>query len=252
MLTNENFRRSAELCAERDALLDLSREINYSINNPPLPDNEIKKNYLKENDNHLIGCFIIFIIGPVCCLTFLGMMSITNDNIIGSLICSALAFILQYFIIRKIEKSITLHKGRDYFRQQSDWRRQYYNEVLPNLTTGREEVNYKIQAINDELRSFDSIPETEWEIASQLWYLYSTHQADNYKEALWLWNDMQHKMRMEAEASYQTQLAYEAMQYAEESKEYAYQAMISAEEAASNSRMSLVLDAYNTYKLSQL
>lgn len=251
MLTNENFKRSAELCAERDALLELSRQVNDAINFPPLSEKEVKKNYLKENDNHITGCLVVLIIGPLCGLAFnLGLS--TTDNPIIAFFLSLFTFLLLFLGFRRIEKSLTLRKGKEFFKKQSDWRNEYYNEVLPTLQNNRQEINRQIQQLNNELLSFDGIPETEWEIATQLWYLFTTHQADSYKEALWLWNDMQHKIRIEAEATYQTQLAYEAMQYAEESKEYAYQAMISAEEAASNSRMSLVFDAYNTYKISQL
>lgn len=268
MLTNENFERSVNLCNKRAALINLVYKANYDINHPPLSDSDFKKSFYRNNKKGSVGVYIFtalfipFLIsitywileitageknaGKFAMSVIKGIFGDEENFLIGAFFLFLIILPTFAVIAHKIVHRLRLSaKLRPLLEQNRINREKYYAETKSALIEVRDELNTQIVAVTDELKSFSGIPEENWSIANELWYLYKTHQADNYKEAIYLWNDIQFKQQ-------QTELARQAAEYAEESREYAYNAMISSQEAAEASRASLVLDAYNTYQLYEI
>jgi len=260
MLTIENFKHSVDLCNKRDALLEISKEINITINNPPQPLPAYKRMYIKTHaHNELI--FFLCILGVVLtgtnCENITAKLSNTHNDEDGAILLFLLfAFIISPLLIaiiaKIIDKIILSIKGQPVFDKHKKEITDFYQNIQPNLLITRDKINQEIQSVVNELNSFDGIPASEWDIAAELWYLYSTHQADSYKEAVWLWRDIQHKIVMEQEAFEQSRLAEEAAKYAMESKEYAYEAMIESKRTREAAEIGVFLEAYNTYQISKL
>lgn len=254
MLSNENFKRSVDLCEKRDALLNLSKRINEDIKNPPQALDEYKRAYVKE---HAHNGIIIFL----CILTCFILLAIVMQNINFKTDDSFFIYLFFSIIIspliiicvgRAIDKILLYIKGQPIFDEHEKEIADYYQNKLPMLFLERDKTNQEIQVIINELNSFDGIPSTEWDIATELWYLYSTHQADSYKEALKLWRKIKHYEALECEAREQTQLAKETVQYAQEGREYAYQSMLEAKRARETAEIGILLEAYNTYHISNI
>ncbi|MGN0476168.1 MAG: hypothetical protein ACI4HM_02410 [Ruminococcus sp.] len=266
MVTNEDFERSVNLCNKRTSLLDLLYETNYNINHPPLSDNEFQKEYYTKNKKSSFFVYLftaVFIPLTISVIygifehisgkeemneTYLSVMNNMGIDSEETFILLVIFFfsvllptvmVIIHKIIRRFRLSIKLEPLMEQNRKE---REEYNAEILPALTEIRDELNAQVIDITNELKSFPGIPEENWNIANELWYLFETHQADSYKEAIYLWNDIQFKKQ-------QTELARQAAEYAEESKEYAYNAMISSQEAADNSRRALILDTYNAYQI---
>ena len=252
MLTVENFKKSVELCEKRDALLSISRELNQAIEDRPMPMDVYRKTYIKAKAHNGIILFL-------CIITVmaLGMRIpyIELETEADTFIYVIFSFFIAPFIVAVIAKIIDrifiIAKGQAVFNQHRIIMNRFYEQIQPQLLKERESVNNEIQIVVDQLNSFDGIPSSEWDVASELWYLYSSHQADSYKEAVWVWRDIQHKNLIEQEMGEQSRLARETAKCAQESRENTYQAMIESKRARETAELGVLLGAYNTYKLSK-
>lgn len=239
MIDNETFKECVKLCDKRNALLKVSCEINDAINEPVLTVNEFRRECIREKSSNTLAVITLLLSAFIC---YMFLKANSRKDLLWIVIIPWIAAI-SVKVLHMIYVRIAIKSDVEDYSKKLDI---YHNEHLPVLYQGRDATNLEIQKITEQISQMNAITEDRWDIAGELWYLVISHRANDYKEACWLWDDMEYKRQQTQIAREQAYYSKQAAEYANEAREYAYESMVAAQNAEINSNMNLILTAYNT------
>ena len=254
MITNEEFKNCVDICNKRTALMQISKELNDAINSPPPSNADLKKDFYYNNKSkssywsYAITTYVVITIPGFIIMFFNGTVE-THFGVL--LILSVVASTIMGIIGQCIYNKKLKHKCAFLIKENTK-DIENYNNALPEAKEFSNKINNEIITCNDTLLQMNAIPKHYWDVAGELWYFITVHEADNYKEAVRIWEDIQHKIRIENLSRQQLKYQELATQYAKESRDASLEAMRAAMRSEEYSKANFILSAYSAYEISNL
>lgn len=258
---NSVFQNSCKVAIIINTLKErISKNANLA-NTSYFNDHEFIVNY-QENNYVSASTFTNILIGIIALAFTIFFLTIFWGMVIKGDVSSFIGFIViiiwlgLIFLIELIIKKIKMHKLlKDAvcllpkYRNERD---NFYNNRKPALMAQIKDDNDVLNQANDYLKSISNnrncITKEYYQCAGELLYLYKVKRADNLKEAINVWENIQFQLRqaevlseISATVEYNTKLAQQAC-------EYARQAAIDADYASTSSDINSLMLYLNLIK----
>lgn len=252
------FERSCMVAVIRNDLITKLQEsqnlvynVNY-VNDEEFVSDYVKRNYVG-NSSLFNGIVAFFTIGfsPWILMPFSSQLGESYGT--AWLLLAAAIFGTVKYISKKIKKANLKSEAESLLPQYRSERDDYFRVKRPEALKAIEIYPKNIEKVTNFLLEIsskyrESIPEKYYPCAGELLYLYKTKRADNLKEAINLWENIQFQMRQAEAVDAISNQVKANMLLAEEARDYAMQAAEDARRAAIDAESASWYSYYNLYR----